>query len=178
MEVSELIKTVGDYGLAATVVALMYIVKKLMDLMRSIREQDTAREKDENKLQASFVEVIQSLVAQIQASTVALQTLQAGLDTAQQRMTTVSEARDKQLAQIQASIDKLPIDVKAALVDDFESIGNRLATLNKGVQDALLEWAKTGAKLQGLLSTNEQSSSGATAPVVELQANDAANPAA
>jgi Na+/phosphate symporter len=171
LETLDLIKLLFDGSTTALMAFMFY---KFMELMRDVRKDDSEREKDDTALQSGFVNVIQALVSQAQASTAALQTvhqdLQAvhkNIEDARTKMGSVTERREAQLVQLQASIDRLPENVKAALLSDFENVGNLIASLNQGVltlnedvRKAFAEYAKMGAKLQAVL----EPSSGADAP--------------
>jgi hypothetical protein len=156
LELIEYIGLVKDLGISGIALFILYT---------AIRQRGKADEQ-ENAKDTAYISLIQSLAANIQTSTATLQAVQVGVETAHTKMGNITERREAQLSQLQASIDKLPASVKAALINDFESVGNLLATLNQGVialngdvQRAFSEYAKMGAKLQALVAPEEQSSS-------------------
>ncbi len=148
MELIDIATTIKDVGIGVIALVILYV---------TIRQRGTADEREDAK-DTAFINLIQSLAANVQASTASLQLVHKGIEDAHTKMGSITERRDAQLVQLQASIDKLPASLKAALISDFESVGNLIASVNQGVlalnqdvQKAFSEYAKMGAKLQAAL---------------------------
>jgi hypothetical protein len=162
VDVLELLRALDSVSTAALIAAVAFY---------AWRSRDGADQRSDD-LAKSLVALVADLSSNVKASTQAITALnecetdtQSALLGMRREVQIAHGGQAEKLDAIFAKIELVPVEVKSVLAEDFERVGTALSSLrlqndmqSRQLDSALEDWAKTGAKLAGMIRSEDSKS--------------------